>query len=56
MNTDKIIEALSLALAMARHEITNGTQAETPCVDAKEVYAKCLDAIDLIGDSKIKIV
>ncbi len=45
MNKDKIIRALEIALAMAKHEITNGTQAETPCVDADEVYDKCREAL-----------
>lgn len=47
-NTNKIVEALKLALAMATHEITSGTQGETPCVDAAEVHAKCLVAISEI--------
>ncbi len=46
MDKDKIVRALEIALAMAKHEITNGTQAETPCVDASEVYAKCLEALE----------
>lgn len=48
---EQVLTALKLALAMAKHEIVNGTQAalQFPPIDERDVAQQCESAIHIIS-------